>query len=127
MSRGRVLIVEDVKEVRDVVGEIVTRFGYDINLAASGEDAWKMMKSDCFDLIISDIGLPRMRGDELLINMRNQSIETPVILTAGVDLSGSSINWDVLTNYKLLRKPFKLNEIKKNISDLLSSKTQKYN
>lgn len=121
MRAGTVLLVEDSIEVRDVVAEILTRDGYAVSTTCDGLSAWKMISSQHFDLVISDMGLPGMDGRELLRNMRKNSIKTPVLLTSGVRIS-ENISCGDMADCRLIYKPFEINEIKNFIFDLLNKK-----
>ena len=113
------LLVEDSPEVRDVIREILIDENYRVKSAGDGLAAWELVKSESFDLVISDLGLPGMSGDELLINMRKRSIDTPVILTAGIELNKDDPGWKRLSNYRVINKPFRVDEIKRLISMLI--------
>ncbi len=122
MASGSVLLIEDSHDVRDVIEEILSGYGFNVTLAADGRDAWEKINSGVFDLVVTDMGLPDTDGEELLKNMRHSSITTPVLITSGVDMKVSRTNWDDCTNYRLLLKPFNISEIKSAISDLLNKK-----
>jgi len=115
MSRGAVLLVEDSIDVRNVISEIISGFGYSVSPAADGIDAWKMIRSDNFDLVITDIGLPNMAGDELIRKMRRNNINIPVILIAGVDIKKGSAYCDRLINCRFVQKPFAIDELRSSI------------
>ncbi len=119
MVSNSVLLIEDSLEVRDVVSEILFCYGYDVTSAENCQEAWKEINAHDFDLVVADMGLPDMDGDEFLRKMRRNSIKTPVLLTTGVDLIKSRIKWDDFSNYRLLLKPFNISEIKTAISELL--------
>lgn len=122
MASKSVLLIEDSLEVRDVVSEILVCYGYNVTLADNGLDAWEKVNTNAFDLVITDMGLPDMDGEEFVRKMRRNSIKTPVLLTTGVDMKKSRIKWDDFSNYRLLLKPFNISEIKTAISELLEKK-----
>jgi DNA-binding response OmpR family regulator len=122
MTAGSVLLIEDSSEVRDVLTEILIRDGYKVKSADDGISAWKILNSESFDLIISDMDLPGMDGLELIANMRKNSIETPVLLTSGVNRIKKNAAWNDLARYRLLCKPFEIKEIRKAILDLTGEK-----
>ena len=116
------LLVEDSADVRDIIREILITENYSVKSASDGLSAWEIVNSERFDLIISDLGLPGMSGEELLRNMRKRSIDTPVILTAGIDIGQDSLDRKQLSNFTILNKPFRVEEIKKLISGLIREK-----
>ena len=125
MPKGTVLIVEDSQDVRNVMAEIVSLLGYDISVAEDGLDAWHKMASFSYDLIITDMGMPKMGGDDLVRNMRQGGINTPVILIAGVDVQKGKFHRDTSTNCRFVQKPFTIEDIKQVISGLLKTRMGK--
>ncbi|UCC78319.1 MAG: response regulator [Candidatus Zixiibacteriota bacterium] len=113
-----VLLVEDSDDVRDFVSEILTGEGFSVSTARNGLSAWSLISSRYFDLVISDMGLPDMDGEELLRNMRRNSIGTPVLLISGVRINEAKESG--FPDSQLIYKPFEVNEIKKAIFDLLN-------
>lgn len=122
MPAKSALLVEDSAEVREIIREILLSENYRVKSVSDGIKAWEMVNSQSFDLVVSDLGLPGMNGDELLRNMRRKEIATPVILTAGVEMNLSAEDKDRLSNFRVVNKPFELNELKKTISELISEK-----
>ena len=125
MSKGSVLIVEDSQDVRNVMAEVVSLFGYDVSVAADGLEAWRKLASSSYDLIITDMGMPKMGGEDLVKKMRQSGIETPVILIAGVHIQKEKYNDDTLTNCRFVQKPFTIEDIEQAISGYLKAESQK--
>jgi DNA-binding response OmpR family regulator len=114
-----VLLVEDSGEVRDLILEILTREGYEVKSTDNGLTAWEILNSETFDLVISDMDIPGMDGPQLMQKMRSKSVRTPVLLTSGVKLAQSQLDRGDFPPYRLLCKPFGINEIKEAITELL--------
>jgi two-component system sensor histidine kinase and response regulator WspE len=68
--RKRVLIVDDSLTVREVERKLLANRGYDVAVAVDGAEGWNTVRSGRFDLIISDIDMPRMNGIELVTRIR---------------------------------------------------------
>lgn len=125
MSKGSILVVEDSQDVRNVMAEIVSLFGYDVSVAGDGLEAWRKMASSSYDLIITDMGMPKMGGEDLVKNMRQGGIDTPVILIAGVGIRSGQSGWDALTNCRFVQKPFTVEDIEQAISGYLKADSKK--
>lgn len=119
MSGGTVLLVEDSRDVRNVVAEIVSLLGYDVTLASDGVEAWKKLSEGRYDLVITDMGLPQMGGEDLIRKMRIEDINLPVILIAGVDAKTGKRKLEELPNCSFIQKPFKIEELKSIITESL--------
>jgi two-component system sensor histidine kinase and response regulator WspE len=69
----RVLVVEDSMTVRDFAGQLLKRQGFDVDLAVDGMDGWNALKTKSYDMVITDLDMPRMNGTELVQRMRADS------------------------------------------------------
>ncbi|MBW3535513.1 MAG: response regulator [Gemmatimonadetes bacterium] len=70
MEKGEILVVEDNEENRDIFRTILEYGGYVVSVAEDGEQGLAAIKERRPDLVILDIGLPRMDGWELLRRLR---------------------------------------------------------
>jgi two-component system sensor histidine kinase and response regulator WspE len=66
----RILVAEDSITVREVERQLLTRLGYDVAVAVDGMDAWNQMRAARFDMLVTDIDMPRMNGIELVRMVR---------------------------------------------------------
>jgi len=64
--RKRVLVVDDSLTVRELQRKLLTKRGYDVAVAVDGMDGWNMLRAEIFDMVISDIDMPRMDGIEMV-------------------------------------------------------------
>lgn len=79
----RILLVEDDELLGDALKTGLTQFNYIVEWLKDGEQAIIAVKNESFDLIILDLGLPKIMGMEVLKSIRNKNIKTPIlILTA---------------------------------------------
>ena len=65
-SRKRVLVVDDSLTVREVERRLLESRGYEVEVAVDGMDGWNAVRSRKFDIVISDIDMPRLNGIELV-------------------------------------------------------------
>lgn len=63
---GRILLVDDEIDFLEIMSEFITEEGYEIKTATDGEQALKLLKRTSYDLLVSDINMPGMKGFELL-------------------------------------------------------------
>jgi len=72
-QRKRVLVVDDSLTVRELERKLLLGRGYDVAVAVDGMDGWNALRSEHFDLVITDIDMPRMDGIELVTLIRRDS------------------------------------------------------
>jgi two-component system sensor histidine kinase and response regulator WspE len=86
-KRKRVLVVDDSLTVREVERKLLGSRGYDVDVAVDGMDGWNAVRSSHFDLVVTDIDMPRMDGIELvsLINKDPNLKSTPVMVVSYKD------------------------------------------
>ena len=64
--RKRVLVVDDSITVREVERQVLRHHGYDVSVAVDGQEGWNLVRAGAFDLVVSDVDMPRMTGLELV-------------------------------------------------------------
>jgi DNA-binding response OmpR family regulator len=79
MKRGRVLVVDDDADIRNLVRELLERQGYDVAEAANGRDGLRAFYSASPDVVVLDVSMPEMDGYQTLERIRDLS-EVPVIM-----------------------------------------------
>jgi signal transduction histidine kinase len=93
----RILLVDDEKDIRDVLRLPLADLGYEVLEAESGEDALRLFKSAQPPMILTDIKMPAMDGIELLQKVKHENPETEVIMITGhgdMDLAVKSLKYD---------------------------------
>jgi two-component system sensor histidine kinase and response regulator WspE len=86
-KRKRVLVVDDSLTVREVERKLLGTRGYDVEVAVDGMDGWNAVRTGHFDLVVTDIDMPRMDGIELvsLINQDPNLKSLPVMVVSYKD------------------------------------------
>lgn len=107
----RLLLVEDDESLGDAVKSGLTQHGYVVDWLKDGRSAYACIKYDNFELIILDLGLPKMSGLEFLHKIRTEGITTPVIiLTARESIEDRVKGLDSGAD-DYLTKPFDMDEL----------------
>ncbi|PPA01407.1 hybrid sensor histidine kinase/response regulator [Pseudomonas sp. MWU12-2312b] len=85
--RKRILVVDDSLTVRELQRKLLLNRGYDVAVAVDGMDGWNALRSEDFDLLITDIDMPRMDGIELVSLLRrdNRLQSLPVMVVSYKD------------------------------------------
>ena len=108
MTQERILIVDDEAGVRSSLQAILEDEGYRVDTDSNAEDALARLTHDPFDLILLDIWLPNMDGMEALEKMRDEEIDTPVIMISGHGTIESAVKAIQLGAYNFVEKPLSL-------------------
>lgn len=106
----KILIVEDDNNINQMVYEAFTKAGYSCTSAFSGTEALLRAESGEFGLIILDLMLPGMSGDEVLKNIRKKS-SVPVIVLSAKDELDTKVDLLTLGANDYMTKPFELKEL----------------
>lgn len=91
MSHARVLVVDDEEDLRAELKSLLERTGFEVELAADGEEALHRAAAGGLDLIVLDVVMPHIDGREVLRRLRNRDDWTPVILLTKVGTSGERV------------------------------------
>ena len=80
---GRVLVVDDLAEVRRAHSRVLKAAGYGVELAKSAQEAIAMVSTRTFDVVLSDVHMPDANGVHLLRKLRELDPELSVVLVSG--------------------------------------------
>jgi two-component system, NtrC family, response regulator AtoC len=106
MALGQILVVEDDVQVAQMLHAVVVDSGYDCMCAENGLKALRLVRTYQPDVILLDHYLPGMTGVELLIHLRREHPEIPVVMvTANADQQTALRTLD-LGAFDYVRKPF---------------------
>lgn len=86
-ARKRILIVEDSLTVRELERKLLEKRGYDVTVAVDGMDGWSSLRNAHFDLVITDVDMPRMDGIELVTMIKGDAMHrnVPVMIVSYKD------------------------------------------
>jgi DNA-binding response OmpR family regulator len=117
----RILLVEDDFYARELNAGVLIRFGYQVDTAGDGADAWKALNEQSYDLLITDNRMPRVTGLELIKKLRSEDMMLPVILASGTVPSEELKRHPWLQLDATLPKPFTLAELLDTVKKVLSA------
>ena len=112
MNKGRILITDDEKDIRELLRDFLENEGYECQLAANAFEALAKFKADKqFDIVMSDIRMPGKTGLELLEEIKQEDEDVVVIMISAVKDIESAITAMEKGAHDYVSKPFKLNEV----------------
>ncbi len=109
---ARILIVDDQEMMRDSLASTLAREGHEIVAASDGPGALTRLAATRFDLMISDLKMPKMTGIELLQEAKKIRPELPVVLMTAFATVSTAVEAMKLGAYDYIQKPFDGEEIK---------------
>jgi DNA-binding NtrC family response regulator len=109
----RILIVEDDPDLRELLAEIFEDENYEVIAAENGRIAFDEIsrRSNSIDLVVTDVHLPEMKGDELLRAVREQRAETPVIVITAFGSVENAVEMVKNGAFQYLTKPFQTKDL----------------
>jgi DNA-binding NtrC family response regulator len=101
-----ILVVDDEPDLRLALGQVLLDEGHAVDVAADAETAFELLASRPFDLVVSDVRLPRVDGLTLLRRIRREFPLTEVLLVTAYSSIGDAVMAMKDSAVDYLRKPF---------------------
>jgi CheY-like chemotaxis protein len=118
MMKRRVLVVDDDEPVRESLKKLLQEAGYEVLLAADGQEAGVWCQSAPVDLLVLDLSLPQGSGWEVLQHLRTLQPGVPVIITTALPDQGRAAR--AAGASALMEKPIEVPALLKTVDDLLA-------
>lgn len=106
----KILVVEDNKELLETISNELS-LHFETEKSNDGEEALFMIKQGIYDLVVLDLMLPNLSGMEILKNMRNESIDIPVLILTAKEELGDKVEAFKIGANDYLTKPFYMEEL----------------
>lgn len=115
----RILVVDDDEDVRDFVGETLTTAGASVQLAADGIEAFDLLETAPFDVVVSDVRMPRCDGLQLMHKLQDKRRNGLgfIVMTGFFDVPVSEILH--LGGNEVLSKPFDGGDVIRSVQGFL--------
>jgi DNA-binding NtrC family response regulator len=124
----RILVAEDNANMRELLQDVLQEAGYETIITVDGRQAMLQLEREreMIDLVITDVRMPGLTGDELLTAVRSRRAETPVILITAFGSVEQAVELVRAGAFQYLTKPFKNSELLKVVTAaLMHSETQR--
>ncbi|MBE6130849.1 MAG: response regulator transcription factor [Erysipelotrichaceae bacterium] len=115
----KILIAEDDNELRQLFKSILVKNGYNVKSVGDGMDALTEIKDNYYDLLISDVMMPRLDGYELVRILRENNIKIPVMMITAKDKFDDMQLGFLVGSDEYMIKPINLNEMVIRVAALL--------
>jgi two-component system, chemotaxis family, sensor histidine kinase and response regulator WspE len=123
-TRRRVLVVDDSLTVRELERKLLDQAGYEVEVAVDGMDGWNAVRAGKFDLVVTDIDMPRMDGIELVRSIKEDPnlAKLPVMIVSYKDREEDRRRGlDAGADYYLTKGSFHDDTLQQAVADLIGA------
>jgi signal transduction histidine kinase len=121
--QSRILVVDDEKEIRDFLNKALNRMGgFQVEVAETGEEALQRIEKESFDLVLTDLKMPKMDGLQLMTEISKSKPEILTIMMTGHGTIDSALEAMKIGASDYLMKPLNLDELVVRLSKVLNEK-----
>ena len=110
-ERPRVLVVDDEANIRDLLSKTLALADYDVDVVPDGHEALERMKSQSYNLLITDLKMPGLDGMAVISEARRMNRQLPVIVITGFSTETAAIEAANIGVSGYLTKPFKVPKV----------------
>jgi two-component system response regulator PilR (NtrC family) len=118
----KILVVDDEKSMRDFLSIVLKKEGYAVTTAEDGETASRLVQQEIFDLVLTDVKMPKMNGLQVLKTVKETSPDTIVVMITAFASTETAIEAMKEGAYDYLTKPFQIEEVRLIIQNALEKK-----
>lgn len=117
-----ILVVDDEESMRDFLGIVLKQEGHSVTMAEDGESAIRLIQKEAFDLVLTDVKMPKRSGMEVLKAVKAASPDTLVLMITAFASTETAIEAMKEGAYDYLAKPFQIEEVKLIIRNALEKR-----
>lgn len=121
---AKVLVVDDNQHIQQLLVETLQETGYQGAGSSSGAAALERLKSEKFDLVVTDLVMPEMNGLSLLLEIRKNYPDLPVVIITGYAFENIAREAEEAGAAAFLAKPFRISKIEKVVEEALGKKKE---
>jgi two-component system cell cycle sensor histidine kinase/response regulator CckA len=123
-GNGRILLIDDEEMILDVGKDMLSRLGYEVLLAGSGDEALGIYEKnkDAIALIILDMIMPNMSGGETYDKLREQNPDVKILLSSGYSIDGQASRILERGCDDFIQKPFTVTALSRKLREVLDGK-----
>jgi chemosensory pili system protein ChpA (sensor histidine kinase/response regulator) len=122
LERGaRILVADDSRSVREAVTMILAQAGYRVDAVPDGWEAWEALQEGAYDLLVTDLEMPRLAGYELIAKLRRDTElrSLPVLVISSRGIQPNRIRAEAADNQGFIAKPINRRTIVDRVAEAL--------
>ncbi|MGH7553804.1 MAG: sigma-54-dependent transcriptional regulator [Longimicrobiales bacterium] len=112
MSTPKLLIADDERNIAEGLQMLLEEEGYQVETATDGQKAWDKVRKGDFGLVLADLKMPKLDGLELFARMREQGIDSEIIIITGKGTVATAVEAMRNGAYDYLTKPLEIDRLK---------------
>lgn len=116
----KVLVVDDTKNIRTLLGIYLKLNGFEVLMATNGHEALSIIDSEPVDLIFLDVKMPEISGTEVLKRIRAKGVTAPVVIMTAFATVKNAVDCTKLGAITYLQKPFTTDKIKTILDEMMA-------
>ncbi len=126
MNKGRILIVEDEMHLRNILEKLLVDNGCAVDVASTGKAAITKVKKKTYDVIITDLRLPGISGQEMILRIEKMNTNVKFIIISGYQLNAELEAKIKKGVYTFFEKPFVNKEVVAEVNRLMKQTPTTY-
>jgi DNA-binding NtrC family response regulator len=107
----KILVVDDEESVRIILKQMLEKGGYSVEVRDNGEEALEALKSGRFNMLITDINMPKMNGIELLYKAKEEFPAMPVVFITAYGKDKTILEAMKMGLSDNIEKPFRMDDV----------------
>jgi two-component system, NtrC family, response regulator PilR len=120
--KPRILVVDDEESIREFLDIMLRKEGYEVTTACDGEEGRSFIQNKSFDLVVSDLQMPKMNGLELLKYTKQNYPDMTFMMVTAFGTTETAVEAMKMGAYDYITKPFKIDEVRLVIANALRAK-----
>jgi DNA-binding NtrC family response regulator len=124
MKNKKILIVDDDLTMRMALADSLETSGYDVCIAENGDEALKMFGKNHYEVVVTDMRMPKMGGMDVLKEIKKISPQTPVILITAYGTVKTAVEAMKEGAAEFIMKPFSLDDLEFAVRNVLASRVE---
>ena len=124
MSEAKILVTDDEEDIREVVADRLSHWGYDVIEAVDGVDCLEKLETFDADLLVLDLRMPRMDGLTVLRTLRDRGSTIPVLILSASSEANIAEDTVMQGAAAYMLKPFDPENLKETVAHLLAGESK---
>lgn len=110
-NKIKLLLAEDEQMLAEILSDTLSERGFDIRIARDGEQALELVRLEEWDVIVSDVMMPRMDGFSFARALRREGCTTPILFLTALSATSDVVKGFEVGGNDFLKKPFAIDEL----------------